>query len=177
MITCPKCSKENQDHYKFCLGCGAELPREHAPKPFSPQTPPQGVPAAVPAASRRAAPVAPAASARGMGPPRQPPLPRSHARSSARADAGTGADGSSCGAAPVRSTAGSRRCPQCGHRIPAEQSLLRVVRLQPRRSAPAGARAGCSARRGSGHGAAFGCTALRADGSEAGTYRMPDAQR
>ena len=25
VITCPKCFKENQDHYKFCLGCGAEL--------------------------------------------------------------------------------------------------------------------------------------------------------
>ena len=25
MITCPKCSKENQDHYKFCLGCGGKL--------------------------------------------------------------------------------------------------------------------------------------------------------
>ena len=27
MIVCSRCSKENQDHYKFCLGCGAELPR------------------------------------------------------------------------------------------------------------------------------------------------------
>ncbi len=43
MITCPKCSKDNQDHYKFCLGCGAELPRGAAPKPFSPQTPPHGM--------------------------------------------------------------------------------------------------------------------------------------
>src|ERR1700744_1365514 len=42
VITCPKCSKDNQDHYKFCLGCGAELPRDAAPKPFSPQTPPPG---------------------------------------------------------------------------------------------------------------------------------------
>ena len=25
MIECQKCGKENQDHYKFCLGCGAEL--------------------------------------------------------------------------------------------------------------------------------------------------------
>jgi pSer/pThr/pTyr-binding forkhead associated (FHA) protein len=25
MITCERCGKENQDHYKFCLGCGAEL--------------------------------------------------------------------------------------------------------------------------------------------------------
>ncbi|HXN33573.1 MAG TPA: zinc-ribbon domain-containing protein, partial [Polyangiaceae bacterium] len=48
MITCPKCSKDNQDHYKFCLGCGAELPRGAAPKPFAPQTPPHGM-KAVPA--------------------------------------------------------------------------------------------------------------------------------
>ncbi|MGB3050086.1 MAG: FHA domain-containing protein [Polyangiales bacterium] len=27
MIVCSRCSKDNQDHYKFCLGCGAELPR------------------------------------------------------------------------------------------------------------------------------------------------------
>ena len=32
VIVCPRCSKENQDHYKFCLGCGAELT---APKPGS----------------------------------------------------------------------------------------------------------------------------------------------
>ena len=33
MITCQKCGKENQDHYKFCLGCGAELTRDVAAKP------------------------------------------------------------------------------------------------------------------------------------------------
>jgi pSer/pThr/pTyr-binding forkhead associated (FHA) protein len=43
VITCRKCAKENQDHYKFCLGCGAELPREQGPKPFSAQTPSHGV--------------------------------------------------------------------------------------------------------------------------------------
>ena len=30
MTVCNRCGKENQDHYKFCLGCGAEL---IAPKP------------------------------------------------------------------------------------------------------------------------------------------------
>src|SRR3954470_13531324 len=46
VITCPKCTKENQDHYKFCLGCGAELPRDGSPKKFAPGTPPHGVPVA-----------------------------------------------------------------------------------------------------------------------------------
>ncbi|MBS2013273.1 MAG: FHA domain-containing protein [Deltaproteobacteria bacterium] len=48
MITCPKCTKDNQDHYKFCLGCGAELPRDNAPKPFSPSAPPEAKPSAAP---------------------------------------------------------------------------------------------------------------------------------
>ena len=49
VIVCPRCSKENQDHYKFCLGCGGELPRDaaQAPKSFTAPTPPAGMPAAV----------------------------------------------------------------------------------------------------------------------------------
>lgn len=37
MIICPRCTKENQNHYKFCLGCGCELPSDAArqPKGFS----------------------------------------------------------------------------------------------------------------------------------------------
>ena len=31
VITCSRCGKENQDHYKFCLGCGNEI--KPAPKP------------------------------------------------------------------------------------------------------------------------------------------------
>src|SRR5580698_6194480 len=65
VITCPKCSKDNQDHYKFCLGCGAELPRDAAPKPFSPQTPPQGIKAVQAPAAATAAPAAAAASSLG----------------------------------------------------------------------------------------------------------------
>jgi pSer/pThr/pTyr-binding forkhead associated (FHA) protein len=56
VITCPKCGKENQDHYKFCLGCGSELPRStvQAPRAFTAPTPPRGVPfPAKPAASVR----------------------------------------------------------------------------------------------------------------------------
>ncbi len=43
MIVCPKCSKENQDHYKFCLGCGSDLPRAEVP---TSATPPAGIAAA-----------------------------------------------------------------------------------------------------------------------------------
>src|SRR4029077_16464614 len=71
VITCPKCSKENQDHYKFCLGCGAELPRDTAPKAFSPQTPGRGIKAGaapvVAAPAARGAPVAAAPAGGGGG--------------------------------------------------------------------------------------------------------------
>ena len=44
MIACPTCSKENQDHYKFCLGCGSDLPRPSGDdKPLATTTPPAGV--------------------------------------------------------------------------------------------------------------------------------------
>lgn len=38
MIICPHCGRENEDHYKFCLGCGSQLPRKEAAKP-EPQQP------------------------------------------------------------------------------------------------------------------------------------------
>src|SRR5260370_25830946 len=70
VITCAKCSKENQDHYKFCLGCGAELPRDAAPKAFSPQTPPHGMRAAQPGGAAVAVAQAPAATAAAPSVPR-----------------------------------------------------------------------------------------------------------
>jgi pSer/pThr/pTyr-binding forkhead associated (FHA) protein len=42
LITCNRCGKENQDHYKFCLGCGSELAKAQpaAPNPATEVTPP-----------------------------------------------------------------------------------------------------------------------------------------
>lgn len=33
MIICPNCQRENEDEYKYCLGCGTVLPRPSAAKP------------------------------------------------------------------------------------------------------------------------------------------------
>lgn len=44
MITCNRCGKENQDHYKFCLGCGNEIKAAAAGAPAL-----AGRPAAAPA--------------------------------------------------------------------------------------------------------------------------------
>ena len=50
MIICPNCGRENQDHYKFCLGCGTELSKKPS-IPVAEPVPtaiPQPVPVAIP---------------------------------------------------------------------------------------------------------------------------------
>lgn len=86
MIKCAKCGKDNQDHYKFCLGCGAELSKGSAPKPFSPTTPSQGVKAVDPLTASPAAAAALAA------------VSASHAA-----------------VAPAARPSSALECPQCGH--------------------------------------------------------------
>ncbi len=80
MIVCPKCGKENQDHYKFCLGCGNELPRDAGGgnRPFRPTPPAVNVPAtAGRSAQAPVVPVAPQPVAPPVAPPTtpQPPPP------------------------------------------------------------------------------------------------------
>lgn len=160
MITCPKCSKDNQDHYKFCLGCGAELPRDAAPKPFSPQTPGAGVkPVGVPAASGGHAPAPapmPVSAAPAPAPAPMPaPMPAPVAAAPAPAAAG--------GASP---------CPQCGH-MNAPNNLFCGscgFRLTPAAAKPAPAPVAQAAAPQAG---GVVLTALRADGSEAGSYTLP----
>lgn len=171
MITCLKCGKENQDHYKFCLGCGAELPRGAAAKPFSPNTPPHGVQAAAgPAlavASPAAAPAAPAPVAVAQAAPAAVSSPPRTASVPAPA------------AAAAPSAAGTVTCPQCGHvngtnnRFCAScgYNLGALAGASP--SVPAAAAAAPAAAPAGALGAML--TALRADGSEAGNYRLPDA--
>jgi pSer/pThr/pTyr-binding forkhead associated (FHA) protein len=153
VITCPKCSKDNQDHYKFCLGCGAELPRDAAPKPFTPKTPGKGMQAV-------AAPAAQPAAHQPAPQPTNPPAP-------APAPAAAAAPVSSGGPSP----SGTVTCPQCGH-VNAPSNLFCGscgFRLggaaAPPKAAPQPAAA---AQAGS-----VVLTALRADGSEAGTYALP----
>lgn len=79
MIVCPKCGKENQDHYKFCLGCGNELPRDggggrpfRSPTPTANPIPDMGrgsaVPGGIPPAAPQPGPFAPVAPPVQAGP-------------------------------------------------------------------------------------------------------------
>jgi pSer/pThr/pTyr-binding forkhead associated (FHA) protein len=190
VITCPKCSKDNQDHYKFCLGCGAELPRDAAPKPFSPQTPPHGMKAAqaaaAPAPSPGPAPVAaPAPVPLGLGStvaispaqaaaqlrPQAPPVGSTVAAPPAPATAFSPPFVASPAAGPAAAS-GTVPCPQCGHANSPTNLFCGSCGFRlggaPRPAAPAPAPAPVE-----GAGASLALTALRADGSEAGTFQVP----
>ena len=164
MITCPKCAKENQDHYKFCLGCGAELPRDAAPKPFTPRTPPQGVKAA------SAAPAAPVNQppAAGRPAPAADPFPSPQAAAPAVAPVPT----------PVASPASAAStvvCPQCGHINQPSNTFCGACGFRlGGAAAPKSAVAPPVVSSGAGpQSGAVVLTALRADGSEAGTFTLP----
>ena len=163
MITCPKCAKDNQDHYKFCLCCGAELPRDAAPKPFTGNTPSHGVPAqsaahapVQPAAAPYVAPVQPAPQA--YQPPPQPAY---------QAPVAQPVPVAAPAAAPIAATT---PCPQCGHPNGPNNMFCGSCgfRLTQAKSAAAAVAAAPAA--GPGH---VVLTALRADGSEAGSYTLP----
>ncbi len=186
MITCPKCSKDNQDHYKFCLGCGAELPRDAAPKPFSPQTPPQGVKAAAPV---QAAPApSPVAAAVPGGPPPTAAMAATLATASPSAPPRAAAPAAAPAPAPAPAAAAASKapagemapCPQCGHMNAPNNTFcgscgfrLGGAAARPAPAPAAGVPApGPAAADGAG-AVAIALTALRADGSEAGTYQLP----
>jgi pSer/pThr/pTyr-binding forkhead associated (FHA) protein len=165
VITCPKCSKENQDHYKFCLGCGAELPRDIAPKAFSPQTPPHGMRAAQPAAVAAVAQAAPAVA---VAAPMASAVPRPAVAAAP--------------AAAAVPAAGTVTCPQCGHgNAPTNKFCascgynMSLVAGAPAAAMPAPAPAPTGTTMGVAVAAPgqVTLTALRADGSEAGTFPLP----
>ncbi len=167
MITCNKCGKDNQDHYKFCLGCGAELPRaSHAPKPFAANTPPQGVQPVRPAAAPPAAAAPPVAG-----------IPRPATAAPVAAPAPVAAQPVAPPASVAAPAGGVEiTCPQCGHPNPQSNRFCaacgyNLAALQggmPVRSQPAPVAAAPAASR-------VVLTALRADGTEAGTFPLPDA--
>lgn len=167
MITCAKCGKENQDHYKFCLGCGAELTKDSkSPKPFSPQTPPHGVKAATEAVpSTEAAPAAPSNEA-----PETAPAPDPAPQVMVPAPVATDAPPAAGAAGQAESP--TVECPQCSHVNPTSNrfcascgyNLGALTSGQSPAVAPASPTSGVG----------FMLTALRADGSEAGSWTLPD---
>lgn len=169
MIGCSKCGKENQDHYKFCLGCGAELPRDAAPKAFTPGTPPQGVKAVAKPAAGVGALDAPAQS----GTPSGGKAPIADAPPAAVIAHSATASPPVVAASPsgFPQTLGAIPCPQCGHPNTGNNVFcgscgFRLAGAAAKSAAPPALAAVAAA------GGVL-LTALRADGSEAGTYNLP----
>lgn len=173
MITCPKCSKDNQDHYKFCLGCGAELPRDAAPKKFAAGgTPPQGVPAVRPAADKEkdkdkesaakagagAAAAAPAAAPAPapIAPPVAAPAP---VLPPVAAAAPPASGAVVCGDCNHANAPTNRFCASCGAKLAKPAPAATPAPAPVAAPAPAAT--------------SVLLTALRADGSEAGSYTLP----
>jgi pSer/pThr/pTyr-binding forkhead associated (FHA) protein len=162
VITCSKCGKENQDHYKFCLGCGAELPRGAAAKPFAPQTPSRGV-----AAQTAAAPRPSSSSIGGMGAtaPAAPPQTTAAPPAVAPAPAAARPAGNvvTCPQCGHNNVGGNRFCASCGY------NLAALSGPPPAAAAPAPVAAPVAG------SPSLALTALRADGTEAGNHRLPDS--
>jgi pSer/pThr/pTyr-binding forkhead associated (FHA) protein len=185
VITCPKCSKDNQDHYKFCLGCGAELPRDAAPKPFSPQTPPHGVRTAQAAQAAQAAGLAgtvavaasPMMASRAPAPVAAAPAPMpAPVPIAAPAPAPIAAPPPPViGPGPGPGAGGSVVCPQCSHVNTTSNLFCGSCGFRLGGGAPAARPATQPVAAAEPSGAAIVLTALRADGSEAGTFQLPGA--
>jgi len=181
VITCPKCFKENQDHYKFCLGCGAELPRDATPKKFAPGTPPHGIPAV------KAAPPAIVDEVTSVGvqtPTQQPapaaPRPRA-AAPSAPAPAPVAAFAPPPEPAPAAEPEPAAApgavppilCPQCEHGNPPNNKFCASCGFKLSRPAAVSEPAAAAAPAAPAQASGVVLTALRADGTEAGTYALP----
>ncbi len=134
MIVCNRCGKENQDHYKFCLGCGAELAvgpagddgnvgtmktmMADSGQQRSSPTPPGGVPhQRLPGVGAAPGPL-PGMSPMGGGIPRAPSAPFGPASGGVRAPAGpppgVGSPGQFGGAVPAPGAVPSPLAPPMG---------------------------------------------------------------
>jgi pSer/pThr/pTyr-binding forkhead associated (FHA) protein len=173
VITCKRCGKDNQDHYKFCLGCGSELTQAapakadsggvammktvmadpgSRPAPARSPTPPGGLrPVGTPLPGLGAQPAAPAKSA---------PVPGvAPAIATAPAPAPAPLRCPSCGA---DIPPGFKFCGQCGTKIeapPSPRNTADIARQPPPATRPRGQ-----------------LVLIRPDGSEGGLHPLEEGE-
>jgi pSer/pThr/pTyr-binding forkhead associated (FHA) protein len=195
MTVCNRCGKENQDHYKFCLGCGAELTA--APKPggdmammktmmadpgASPATgplagmggpsgplrsPSAAVPQPLPRVSTGGMPGMPPSGP--LGGPQMPPTMQPPMGPP------PGVPGFSPGFAPPAAATGMRRCPSCGSDVPPSFRFCGTCGFRMDEAsaplqmpmAPPAAGLGAPLAR-----ARLSMTLIRPDGTEGGTHEL-----
>lgn len=176
MINCSNCGKENQDHYKFCLGCGARLAGMAAAPPSAARAP--GGTVVSPSQNSPVVPAPPVVSPVDAGPAIAVPslvVPAVVAAPIAGANipvvAAAAAGGcSNCGMA---NPPGFLFCGRCGNRLgpasgPSAAAAAPVVAAVP----PASARPVTAPVKKPGLRASLHL--LREDGSEGGTLHLED---
>jgi len=141
VIVCSRCGKDNQDHYKFCLGCGAELPRQSSPAGPAPMSGGSEGSARTTNSPPRAAASRALASAPQLELER---APEEHAHPEPVADplppelALLGEDTSPCSHCGAQVPRNFRFCHVCGHDLHADSPSGDVVAVAEERvSAPA----------------------------------------
>lgn len=166
MITCQKCGKENQDHYKFCLGCGAELAREETDKPFEATAAAGGhfSASATDAPPETAAAPMMAQDSTHASPGVQAPPPPAPSPNGAPVASGSSASGSA-----------AVECPQCKHHNPPANRFCASCGYKLNLASVPAKVAGAEAAVGGSVSGGVMLTALRADGSEAGSYTLSQA--
>jgi pSer/pThr/pTyr-binding forkhead associated (FHA) protein len=178
MIVCNKCGKENQDHYKFCLGCGSELVAPATPPPVAPSpvvarktTNQAAQRAGGPVVSQLAISPTPPAGLPQVGPgPSEPPLPDD--LPSAMPDPVLHPP------VPVAAAPGGMvPCPTCGQPNPKEFLFCgncgqRVQPSAPPRTMHIAARGGAAPAEARPKGK---LGLIRPDGSEGGSHPLMDA--
>ena len=200
MIVCPRCSKENQDHYKFCLGCGSELPREVAQRGLSTRTPPSALPAVdLPVVPSAGVPLEKSLqfAATQQGSLSNPPPPRIQAPAAIGGGGGSMSAGSfspgggmSSPAAAVAyqpqsqpqprpqpapiPSAGPNNCPSCGNPVPIDFKFCGTCghRMTPGAAAPAPAPVASPA--ASARASRGSLVVINPDGSEGDTFGLSD---
>ncbi len=135
MITCARCSKDNQDHYKFCLGCGGKLERAATgTSPVAGGSDSLATAPTHPPVARTSTPVASIVLARGTAAKiaespaaarpsgfrasggYTPPPPANPVYASPAVEAPATAPRAAA-AAPVTAAPAADACPQCGNKI------------------------------------------------------------
>ena len=162
MINCPSCAKQNQDHYKFCLGCGAELPREPVGQSTLDETAPHGVPASAEIDDE----VTSVGTGDKASPFAQPPSTSAPEPEAAAAQGGAAQGGAPDGACPQCShpnPPANRFCASCGFKL----TVAKKSQTKPPPSKSPAAAASTEELSG------VVLTALNPDGTEAGTYDLP----
>jgi len=181
VITCPNCQKQNQDHYKFCLGCGAELPRGAAKSALE-ETVPRGEASPDDDLSDEPTVMGTGPSMEGTldEPPPAPakaPSEKPPAASAATDDVAAvapepAAEASTPPAAEaVEETGEEVDCPQCDLRNPIRNRFCASCGYRLDQGQPADARPAAEVLAETGVAV---ITALNPDGTEAGSMALPD---